>query len=453
MGAGVLGLMTMQNEFSTARMRDVWDDRNRLDKMILVERTLAKVQGEMGIIPSNVAKEIQEKIQVEAIDMRRLYLEGARAGHFTSGFVTYLSHLLSEEASEYIHYGATTQDILDTGMVLQLRDAHEIIIENLEKIVKELIEKAEQHKSLLTVSRVHGQHASPTTMGYKIAITLSELERYLARLKELEPFVFTGSLAGVSGTHAGYGQRAGELEEKVCNELELSAPELFWHTQRDRFIEYTHVLALISGAIGKVGQDLFNLSRSEIGEFQEMYQSGRQGSTAIPSLRPPYICEAIVNLAFLTSQEMTLMYQSMSVTHEKDTIGWRNQWVAIPNICMYLSAQLNYFRSLLKAGKFNEEQIQRNVELKDAELVSERLMLELGQKIGKQSAHGVIYKLMNLANVTAVSLADVVKKDEVFLSYFSKEELEDMLAPENYVGLAIDKTEMIVASMREKLVF
>ncbi len=170
MTAGVLGMMTMQNEFSTARMREVWSDHQRLDKMCQVERTLAQVQGQLGIIPKSVADEINQKVQVDQIDIRQLYLASARAGHFTSGFVKYLSSQLSPEASEYIHYGATTQDILDTSAILQLREAHNLIVEMLTRIIERLLEQAQTFRQTIMVGRAHGQHSAPTTLGYKFCL-------------------------------------------------------------------------------------------------------------------------------------------------------------------------------------------------------------------------------------------------------------------------------------------
>lgn len=451
MTAGVLGMMTMQNEFSTARMREVWSDHQRLDKMCQVERTLAQVQGQLGIIPKSVADEINQKVQVDQIDIRQLYLASARAGHFTSGFVKYLSSQLSPEASEYIHYGATTQDILDTSAILQLREAHNLIVEMLTRIIERLLEQAQTFRQTIMVGRAHGQHSAPTTLGYKLAIIIDELDRSLQRLESVAKFVFSGSISGVVSTYASYGPLAIDVERGVCHALNLSVPRVPWHTQRDRFIEYAHILTLISGTLGKFGQDLYDMSRSELGEFEEMYHAGRQGSTTIPTLRPPYICEAIVNLSGLISQSMGLMYQSSRLTHEKDTIGWRNQWVALPEICLYLSAQLNYTQALLKAGRYNIDRIESNLYLKDGELLSEHVMFCLGRLIGKESAHQVLYQVMNNAKAQGISFAKSLHLNDTMKEYFTEKEINYMLDPNLYIGQAIHKTDLVINEVRERL--
>ena len=447
MSAGALGIMTMQNEFSTARMREVWSDHERLDKMCQVERTLAKVQAQLGVIPDSASQAIQEIVQVDQIDLRKLYLESARAGHFTSGFVKYFSAKLGPDAGQYIHYGVTTQDVLDTSAVLQLRQAHVLVREALNRIIERLLDQAKQHKHTVMVGRAHGQHAAPTRLGYKLAILIDELDRYDQRLAACEDFVFAGSIAGVVSSYASLGEDALAIEAGVCRELGLSVPTIAWHTQRDRFIEYAHILALISGALGKMGQDLYDMSRSEIGEFEEMYQAGRQGSTTIPTLRPPYICEAIINLSGLISQSMALMYQSSRLTHEKDTIAWRNQWVALPEICMYLSAQLNYTQALLKAGQFNEDKIAANLELKHGELLSEHVMFQLGGKIGKEKAHQVLYEVINRAKAHHSHFDEELVQDPTMLSHFTVDEIKHMLNPHHYLGQTLVKTEAVIQAV------
>ncbi|GAB7231081.1 class-II fumarase/aspartase family protein [Facklamia hominis] len=447
MTAGVFALMTMQNEFSTARMREVWDDQHRLEKMCQVEAALAKVQGAMGIIPEEAAREIQAKVRVDQIELRRLYLESARAGHFTSGFVKYFCAGLSKEAGQYIHYGLTTQDVLDTGVVLQLKEAHYIILEHLEQIIKRLLIQAKSYQETVIVGRAHGQHAAPTTLGFKLAVVVDELARYHQRLMAIEDFVFTASMSGVVGTQASFGDQAEAVESAFAKELGLSQARICWHTQRDRFIEYGHVLAMIAGCLGKLGQDLYDLSRSEIGEFSETYQKGRQGSTTIPTLRPPYMCEAVINLGQLIGQNMSLMYQSSRLTHEKDTIAWRNQWVVLPEMCLYLSAQLNYVQALLKFGHFDLEKMEANLSVKGGELLSERIMFKLGDKIGKEAAHEVLYQIINQAREANLSFEGTLRADTRIQALVSSQELDQLLDPHTYIGTAVAKTQAVIQAL------
>lgn len=450
MGSGALGMLTMQNEFSTASMRAVWNDESRVEKICAVERALAIAEGELGIIPQEAAREIEAVCRMENINLRKLYLSGAKAGHFTAGFVKYMQELLGPEYGEYIHYGVTTQDILDTAFMLQLKEAHQIVMKGTKKLARALAEVAEQHKRTVTVGRAHGNHAIPTTLGFKAATTLNELDRHLTRLEECEAFVFTGVIAGSVGTYAAFGEQGPAIERRVLELLGLSVPEIFWHTQRDRFVEYCHILALISGTMAKVGQDLFDLSRSEIREFEEPYLPGRQGSTTMPTMRNPYISEAIVNLGALISKEMPLLYDSMRVSHEKDTMAWRNQWVAIPEICLYLSAQLNYAEMLVKKGSFNREAMEQNLYQDGGMLLSERLMLALGKHIGKQTAHQLMYDLANEAREKNECFSELVRQNEHVQKYLPVEEGEQLLDPHAYVGLAVEQTEKVLRLFYER---
>lgn len=443
-------MMTMQNEFSTASMRAVWNDKNRVAKICDVERTLAIVQGEMGIIPVEAAEKIAAVCRVENVDMRKLYLAAAKAGHFISGFVAYMQELLGPEAGEYIHFGVTTQDIFDTGIVLQLKDAHKLVKRSLVKVTQALVQIAAEHKGTVTAGRAHGNHAVPTTVGYKAAIVLNELDRHLTRLDACEDFVFSGVIASSVGTYAAWGEDGKEIERRVLNKLGLAVPEVFWHTQRDRYVEYCHLLAMVSGTLGKVGQDLFDLSRSEIREFEEPYAPGRQGSTAMPTMRNPYMSEAIVNLAQLIGNEMTLLYGSMRVSHEKDTMAWRNQWVAIPEICMYLSAQLNYAQMTLQKGTFLKENIARNLYADGGMLLSERLMIALSPHIGKQTAHALLYGIANEARNSGRLFSEVLQENTTITAVYTAEEIAALLDPHTYVGVAVSETERILTLFHER---
>lgn len=300
------------------------------------------------------------------------------------------------------------------------------------------------------MGRGHGGHSPSTTIGFRAAVTLNELDRYLSRLHEIEPFVFTGVISGVVGTHAALGEKGIKLEQMVLERLNLSVPEIYWHTQRDRFVEYGHILTMISGMLQKLGQDLFDLSRAEIQEFAEPYFAGRQASTALPTKQNPYMCEAVINLGNLVQNQMNLLYEAMRVMHEKDTVGWRNIWVALPEICMYLSAQLNYSYTLLKQGNFQTEKIEQNLHLDGGSKMSERLMMALAPYIGKQSAHHLLSQIAQKAREDEVTFNKALRQNETIQQYYTKEELDDLLDPHTYTGTAAKQTKNVVARFKQR---
>lgn len=434
MSFGALGMEMMQNEFSAIGMRNIWSDDNRLEKICAAEVALAEAQAELGIIPEDKAAIIREQVNVENIDRRKLRLSYGRSGHFLSGFVKYFEDKLPEDAGSYLHYGSTTQDILDTGMILQLKEAHQDTLKRLKKLMRLVAKKAEELSGVVGVGRAHGNHAIPINYGYKLAVYLNELMEMAERLKASEDFVFTSAFSGAVGSYAGYGKQGLEVAELVANKLELSFARIGWHTQRSRFVDYTHILAMTSGVMGKMGKNLFDLSRSEIKEFDESYGKGRQGSTAMPTMRNPYLSEAVYNLANIIHNEMNMMYQSMLVSHEKDTIGWRNQWVAIPNINMYLSGQFAYLTAALQNGDFHLDAIEKNLHVEQGMIVSERLMLALSKKIGKGAAHQLMYNIGNKSREENSSFEANVRADEGVQVALSKDELDELFSVYSYVG-------------------
>lgn len=434
MGFGALGMEMMQNEFSAIGMRNIWNDENRLRKICEVEVALAEAQAELGIIPKDKAEIIREHLKVENIDRRKLRLSYGRSGHFLSGFVKYFEGILPEDAGSYLHYGSTTQDILDTGMVLQLREAHEDTLKRLKKLMRLISKKAQELSTVVGVGRAHGNHAIPINYGYKLAVYLNELMDLHDRLKDSEAYVFTSALSGAVGSYAGYGEQSMKIAELVADKLNLSFTRIGWHTQRGRFVEYMHILAMISGVMGKMGKNLFDLSRSEIKEFDESYGKGRQGSTAMPTMRNPYLSEAVYNLANIIHNDMNLMYQSMLVSHEKDTIAWRNQWVVIPNVNMYLSGQFAYLNAALQNGEFHLDAIERNLHVEQGMVVSERIMLSLSSKIGKSKAHKLMYDIGNTTRENNTSFEENVRRNKEVQEALSNEELDELFDARGYIG-------------------
>src|SRR5690625_3241625 len=434
MGSGALGMEMMQNEFAAVGMRNIWNDVNRLEKIWEVESTLAEAQAELGIIPADKAKIIREQVNVGNIDMRKLRLSYGNSEHFLSGLVKYFEDILPDDAGSYLHYGSTTQDILDTGMVLQLKEAHEDTLKRLKKLMRLISSKANALSDVVGVGRAHGNHAIPINYGYKLAIYLNELMDLYQRMKDSEDYVFTSAISGAVGSYAGYGDKGLEMAELVAEKLHLSFDKIGWHTQRGRFVEYTHILAMLSGVMGKMGKNLFDLSRSEIKEFDESYGKGRQGSTAMPTMRNPYLSEAVYNLANLIHNEMNLMYQSMLVSHEKDTIGWQTQWVAIPEITMYLSGQFAYLTAAMQNGTFHLEAIERNLHTEQGMLVSERLMMALSSEIGKSAAHKLIYNIGNESREENTSFEENVRANQAIQKALSDEELDELFNVHTYVG-------------------
>lgn len=444
MNVGILGMQMTQNEFSAIGMRQIWSEENRIAKICDVEVAIAKAEAEYDYIPKDKAAIIEEYVNLEHVDLRKLRLSYGKAGHFVSGLVKYFEKVLPDGAGDYLHYGATTQDILDTGMVLQLKEAHEDTKQRLTKLIKVLAKLAREHEDVVGAGRAHGNHAIPINYGYKFGIYLNEFMSLYQRLSAVEDDVFTSAVSGSVGSYAGYGENALDVAEKIAEILDLNFDPIGWHTQRERFVEYTHILAMISGAMGKMAKNLVDLSRSELKEYDESYGKGRQGSTAMPTMHNPYLTEAVHSLANMVHNEMNLMYQSMIVSHEKDIISMRSQWVAIPEINMYVSGQLSYLIPALQEGTFIKENIQKNLYLEGGMILSERLMMELSHKIGKAQAHELIYTLGNESREEGQTFEAKIRGNEVIQEYLSAEELDTLFDPTTYTGKSKQLLEIVL---------
>lgn len=452
MSVGVFSMDMMQNEFSAIGMRKIWDEKNRIEKILTVEKAIAQAQAEFGIIPEEKNKIIQTSVNMDDLDWRKLRLSYGRSGHFVSGLVKYYEEVLPEDAGSYLHYGATTQDILDTGMILQLKEAHLDIQKRVQQLMKEIARLAEEHQDVVTAGRAHGNHAIPILLGHKIALYLNELMDITTQFSDLPASVFKSAISGSVGNFAGYGKDALAVTNRIAEILELTPSPIGWHTQRSSLVDYMHHLALYAGVMGKLARNLVDLSRSEIGEFSEPYTNGRQGSTAMPTMHNPYLTEAVSNLAQLIHQEMPLMYQSMIVQHEKDTMSWRHQWVAIPNIHLYLSGMFNYLTAALKGGTFNLDAIAHNLKADGGMLMSEPLMNRLAQDIGKKKAHTLMYELGNQARETKRPFEELVREDESIGQYLSASEIDQHLDPVNYTGHSKKIFQQIMQRYQEDII-
>lgn len=451
MSGEVLGSIFNQNGYSTARMRAVWSDENRLKTVCQVETAVAYAMAKNKKIPLSAYEEIKERVIPQNYDMTKLRLAAARAGHFLAGFVSYSQQLFHDGSGQYLHYGAASEDVEDTCYVLQLKQADKIIMDQLVKFGSVLYELTDNYQKNISVAIAHRTYSSPSTLGFKLGIILNELDYLMRRLDSLSDFTFAGSLTGVDGLSTMIGDDYDQVETDFCDELDLQVPEMYWHTQRERFTEYCHVLTMIAQMIGKLGKNLLTMSQTQVGEFQENYAPGRQGSTVIPTVREPYMCEAIVNLSTIIRNEMPLLYDTMQVSGEKDTAVWRDIYVALPEMTMYLSGQLNYATTILKTGKFNTKRMAENFILGDGTMYSGALMMALAKKgLGRQDAHELLVRLRVKADSENQLLKDLFYSDKTIAKYLNRQELDQIMSPEAGVPHAVEKTQKILKLYRQR---
>ena len=360
----VLDLILLQNNFSTPEIRLIWSDENKVSKQLAVEVALAKIEGELGIIPKTAAQQIIEKAKVEHLNLLTLQKESAQKRHSLIALIHALQELVGTEAGEYVHYGVTTQDIVDTGIMLQTKEAYDVIVQHSKALIQTVAALAQKHRSTLMMGRTHGIHAIPITFGVKLAIWLDELLRNHKRLRQLEfNEVFVGSISGAVGTYAAFDGRGIEVERLTLAELGLVVPNISWQPSRDRFSEFATTLGIYAGTLGKIGHELFTLMKTEINEIHEPFRKGEIGSSTMPQKRNPALIEGVASLTQPIFSDVSLMLQSMLIDGERDAIHWRNEWVALPEITSYLDAQLVQLTYILSELEVNTVQMRKNLDI------------------------------------------------------------------------------------------
>lgn len=443
MASHILDFLVLGNNFGTSEMRAVWSEQNRLEKQVEVEVALAQAQGELGVIPADAAKTIVSKANATQLSLEEIAEQAAKAKHSLMSTINALQQQVGQ-AGQFIHYGATTQDIVDTATVLQLKQSFSIIERDTKLVALELKRLAKQYQYLPMVGRTHGMQALPTTFGFKLAVWLDEFVRHLQRLNEIKQRVLVGNISGAICTYASIGKLGSQVEERALSRLGLNTPNIGWQAARDRFSEYASVMALISGSLGKIGNEFYNLMRTEINEVEEPFSDGKIGSTTMPHKRNPAALEGLASLTAPLLKSVALIHESMKVEHERDAMSWRAEWIALPEINLYISAQLQTALAVLKGLKVNADRMLANLSLQNGLLLSEKVMFEIGKRLGKQTAHHLVYQCAMRAFEQNQPFKTVLLADPNLNQEFSEAELDSWLDPINYLGLAPEKVDQVI---------
>lgn len=445
----VLDLILLQNNFSTPEIRLIWSDENKVSKQLAVEVALAKIEGELGIIPKTAAQQIIEKAKVEHLNLLALQKESAQKRHSLIALIHALQELVGTEAGEYVHYGVTTQDIVDTGIMLQTKEAYDVIVQHSKALIQTVAALAQKHRSTLMMGRTHGIHAIPITFGVKLAIWLDELLRNHKRLRQLEfNEVFVGSISGAVGTYAAFDGRGIEVERLTLAELGLVVPNISWQPSRDRFSEFAMTLGIYAGTLGKIGHELFTLMKTEINEIHEPFRKGEIGSSTMPQKRNPALIEGVASLTQPIFSDDSVILQSMLIDGERDAIHWRNEWVALPEITSYLDAQLVQLTYILSELEVNTVQMRKNLDIQGSLPYSERIMFKLGKVIGKQTAHELVYQAAMKAIENHDDFISLLYQEPTVSTHFSKETIQSWIVPENNIGENLAKVDDVVSTVQ-----
>ena len=445
MGVHMLDSELFKDHYGNEQMRSIFSDQAMLQKWIETELALAQAQSELGIISVQVYEELKSKGNPALFDMTLIRRQMIETSHPLVPFIRQFEKLCAGDAGEYIHFGATTQDILDTGLILLLRDGYDVLEMQLLQCIETLQGKTRMYRSTPMAGRTHGQHALPITFGFKLATYLSEMLRHLFRFRELRSKVFVGQLAGAAGTLASIGASGIPVQNRMMEILQLQVPDISWHTSRDNLAELVCVYGMIAATLGKMANEIINLQRTEIGEVEEGFVLGKVGSSTMPHKRNPMVCEYLTGLSRMIRNEIPLAFECMIQEHERDMGLWLVEWEYLPKISIYLSTMLQQTKQVIANMTVNETKMRSNLNYTRGLILSEKVMMLLAPYIGKQTAHELVYAASMTAFEQNSSLLEEICKYEEVLKHVSIEQLKPMFEPESYIGLSTEFVDRVLA--------
>jgi 3-carboxy-cis,cis-muconate cycloisomerase len=436
--------------FSTEEIRKIFDDKTTIQKWLDVEAALARAEAKLGIIPQEYAEEISRKARVDLIDLAEMKRQLAHTHHPIMPLIRGLQKVCEPPAGEYIHWGATTQDIMDTGAVLQLRDANGIILRDLNETRRLLADLARRYKNTVEAGRTHGQHALPITFGYKVGVWVAEIGRHLKRIEEMAPRVFQGQFAGAVGTLASIGEPGFRLQELMFADLQLAFPEIAWHTARDTMAEFVCVYAMVGCTLAKIANEIVGLQRTEVAEVEEPFHMGKVGSSTMPHKRNPMMSEGVIAVSKLLQMQVAPALADIVAENERDQRGWMAEWAFLPDTCCYLGGMTSWTNRVLRGLVVYPENMSRNLDVLHGLLLSENVMLALGEKMGRQAAHEVVYELCMEAFEKRKPLKRLLLQDKRVNKYLTEEQMDGLLDPAKYTGLAAQFVDRVTGEKEPK---
>lgn len=447
MASHVIDFQLFGDQFSTPEIRAVFEERAMLQRWLDVEAALARAQAELYLIPSEAAEAIARAARVEKLDLAAVKRDLGITAHPIVPLVRELARAAGE-AGRWVHWGATTQDVIDTGMALQIRAAHEILRRDLVALTLGLSDLAARHRDTVMAGRTHAQQALPITFGFKVATWVAECLRQVERLDEAAPRLFVGELAGGVGTLAGFGPQGEAVQRRALERLGLGVPPIAWHASRDTITEFVALLALIGGTLARIANEVLQLQRSEIMELEEPFPHGKVGSSTMPHKRNPAHAERIVAMGRLLRGLAATALETMVAAHERDMSVGRAEWVLVPEAACLAAAAEHWTLVLIRGLRVNAERMKENLHRAGGLVLSEAVMLRLGESLGRNAAHDLVYDAAMAAFEGKGSFRELLLADARIASALPAEEIDRLLEPTSYTGLAGTFVDRIVREAR-----
>lgn len=436
----------------TEALTDMFGDERLVQGMLDFEAALATAQARCGVIPNAAVEPISAACRASIIDLTTLATAAASAGNLAIPLVKQLTQRVKNtdpEAARYVHWGATSQDAIDTGLMLQLQQALGETETRLARLISVLAEQVMRHQHTLLPGRTWMQHALPITYGLKLAGTLDALLRWQERLAQMRPRVLALQFGGAAGTLASLKEKGPEVAQALAAELNLTLPDTPWHSQRDRLIELASWYAGLCGTLGKFANDFALMMQTEVAEVSEPIAEGRGGSSAMPHKRNPVSCAAILAAVTRVPGLMATLYASQIQQHERALGGWQAEWETLPQLVMLAGGVLENSEYLVKGMQVNTHKMHDNLDITHGLVMAESVTQALAAHLGKADAHHLIETICHRAIALDCPLRPLLENDPLVSQHLSPEQLTQLLDPANAVGSADHFVRQVLARYQE----
>ena len=419
-------------------LRKLYQLENRWQAWIDVEVALAKAQAELGIIPAAAADAIAKVARLELMDRARINEGFARTGHTLVPLVWELGRIVGEPHGGWVHWGATTQNITQTGDLLVLRQAHGIFLRLIGEALAAMADLAERGADMPIAGRTHGQHAVPATFGFKVATWIDELLRHVERFQQAAPRIFVAMLGGAAGTYASLGKHGPAVQAGIGKHLGFSSMAVPSRALGDHLAENILLLGMLAATCGKIGREIYTLMKTEFGEVEEPVPPGTVGSSTMPQKRNPKLCQDIIAACADVRSVVPLALEAMQTEHEADRTTSLMMDSAEARACIAMGDALSRLGEIMRGLKLDPERMRANLDLGNGLIMGEAVMLDLGLAIGRQHAHDVVYDAAQAAFVDNTSFGGLLAADPRVTAHLTPDAIQKLLDPTAYTGLCAD---------------
>jgi len=445
----------MTDERSTASriaepgLRALYQIENRWQAWLDVEVALARSQAELGIIPAEAVEPIARAARLDLMDRARIDEAFARTAHTIVPLVWELSRLVGEPHGGWVHWGATTQNITQTGDLLVLRQAHRIFLRQIHEILEAMAGLAERGAEMPIAARTHGQHAVPATFGFKVAVWIDELLRHVERFEQAAPRLFVAMLGGAAGTFASLGSQGPAVQAGIAKHLGMTGMRVPSRVIGDHLAENICLLGLLAATCGKIGREIYTLMKTEFAEVEEPVPPGTVGSSTMPQKRNPKLCQDIIAAAAEVRSIVPLALESMQTEHEADRTTSLIMDSAEARACIATGDMLARVAAVMRGLTLHPERMRANLDLGGGLIMAEAIMLELGTTLGRQHAHDVVYDAAQAAGAEGKSFAALLAADPRVTQHLDRKTIDALLDPTAYTGLCASMAREAAARARD----